>query len=263
MCGINGIYNLTGLSNPEASILEMNKKSAHRGPDSTAIFINKDVALGHNRLSIIDLSSEAYQPMHSNDDSFILVFNGEIYNYKALKEQLKDDYSFKTASDSEVLLAAYQKWGRRCVHKLEGMFAFSIWDKVNRTLFIARDRLGIKPLYYFDNNANLAFSSELRSLITLPFIEKKIAEDALVDYLRYGTVHAPLTIIKNVKMLPAGHFIFVSDDEYKIEKYWDVNLFINRKAENQTYEEIKQEVKERLQKSIENRMQADVPYGAF
>ena len=263
MCGINGVYNLSGITNPKASILKMNETSAHRGPDATDIFLDESVALGHNRLSIIDLSSNANQPMHSNDENLIMVFNGEIYNYKQLKERLKDDYNFKTSSDSEVILAAYQKWGRGCVHKLEGMFAFSIWDKINRTLFIARDRLGIKPLYYFDNNKNLAFSSELRSLITLPFIEAKIDGNALVDYLRYGTVHAPLTIIENVKMLPAGHSIFVSDDEYKIEKYWDINLFINRKAENQTYEEIKKEVKERLKASVKNRMQADVPYGAF
>ena len=263
MCGINGVYNLTGLSNPKESILKMNEMSAHRGPDATAIFLNKDVALGHNRLSIIDLSHNADQPMFSNDENLIMVFNGEIYNYKALKELLKNEYEFKTSSDSEVILAAYQKWGTGCVHKLEGMFAFSIWNKKDRTLFIARDRLGIKPLYYFDNNKNLAFSSELRSLISLPFIDAKIDKVALVDYLRYGTVHAPLTIIDNVKMLPAGHYIFVSDDEYKIEKYWDINLFINRKAENQTYEEIKLEVKERLKQSVENRMQADVPYGAF
>ena len=263
MCGINGIYNLKGLSNPMDSITLMNEKSAHRGPDATDTYLDSEIALGHNRLSIIDLSSNANQPLFNNKGDLVLVFNGEIYNYLKLKELLKNDYEFKTSSDSEVLLAAYQKWGRQCVHRLEGMFAFAIWDKTNETLFVARDRLGIKPLYYFDNNTNLAFSSEIRSLMSLPFIEKKIDKEAIVDYLRYGTVHAPRTIIKHIKMLPAGHYIWLSDDEYKVEKYWDVNLFINRKAENQSYEEVKAEVKERLKNAVKNRMQADVPYGAF
>ncbi len=264
MCGVNGIYNLQGLPDPKSAIQKMNKLSAHRGPDATDFCIqDHKIALGHNRLSIIDLSDEANQPMLSNDGNLVLVFNGEIYNYLKLKEQLKESYDFKTNSDSEVLLAAYQKWGKGCLHKLDGMFAFAVWNKKDETLFIARDRLGIKPLYYFDDNKHFAFSSEIRSLISLPFIDKKIDEEGLIDYLRYGTVHAPRTIVKNVKMLEAGHYIFLSDDEYMIERYWDIGVFINRKAENQSYEEVTKEIKERLLTSVKNRMQADVPYGAF
>ncbi|MCT4582300.1 MAG: asparagine synthase (glutamine-hydrolyzing) [Flavobacteriales bacterium] len=263
MCGINGVYNLRGVENPNAVIQKMNERTTHRGPDFTGDYSDEAIILGHNRLSIIDLSNNANQPLFSNDQNLVLVFNGEIYNYLKLKEILKDDYEFKTSSDSEVLIAAYQKWGKGCVHKLEGMFAFAIWDKSQKTLFVVRDRLGIKPLYYFDNNQNFAFSSELRGLLDLPFIDRKVNEESLVDYLRYGTVHAPNTIVEGVKMLEAGYYIWLSEDEYQVEKYWDVNTFINRKAENQSYEEVKKEVKERLSKAVKNRMQSDVPYGAF
>lgn len=263
MCGINGVYNFEGIKDPSSVIKRMNESTEHRGPDYTGSYVGETVMLGHNRLSIIDLTDGANQPLYNNEGNLILVFNGEIYNYLKLKEQLKEDYSFKTNSDSEVLIAAYQKWGKGCVHKLEGMFAFSIWDKEKQTLFIARDRLGIKPMYYYDNNKNFAFSSEIRSLLELPFISKKVDKDSLVDFVRYGTVHAPNTIIDGVKMLEAGYYIWLSEDEYTIEKYWDVNTFINRKAENQTYDEVTKEVKARLSKSVKNRMQSDVPYGAF
>lgn len=263
MCGINGVYNLNGLESSSTVIQKMNSSTAHRGPDFTGDYKDNMVMLGHNRLSIIDLSDGANQPLYNNEGDLVLVFNGEIYNYLKLKELLKADYEFKTSSDSEVLIAAYQKWGKGCVHKLEGMFAFAIWDIRKQALFIARDRLGIKPLYYFDNNQNFAFSSELRSLLELPFVNRKINEKSLVDYLRYGTVHAPHTIIEGVKMLEAGYYIWLSEDEYQVEKYWDVNTFINRKAENQSYEEVTQEIRKRLSHAVKNRMQSDVPYGAF
>lgn len=263
MCGINGVYNLKDLSNPKEIIAKMNESTSHRGPDSTDSYTDNDIVLGHNRLSIIDLTDGANQPLFSNDGNLVLIFNGEIYNYLKLKETLKDDYEFKTSSDTEVLLAAYQKWGKKCLHKLDGMFAFALWDRVTKTLFIARDRLGIKPIYYFDNNKHLAFSSELRGLMNLPFVGNKINQEGLIDYLRYGTVHAPATIIEGVKMLLPGHYICVSPDEYQLEEYWNLGSFINRKAENQSYEEVTKEVRERLSKAVKDRMQADVPYGAF
>ena len=263
MCGINGVYNLKELTAPKDLITKMNESTAHRGPNSTNSYFDNDIVLGHNRLSIIDLSDGANQPLFNNEENLVLVFNGEIYNYLQLKELLKDGYDFKTSSDSEVLIAAYQKWGKACLQKLEGMFAFAIWDKVAKTLFIARDRLGIKPLYYFDNNKHLAFSSELRGLMNLPFVDKKVDQEGVIDYLRYGTVHAPNTIVDGISMLLPGHYIWLSADEYQLEKYWDLGSFINRKAENQSYEEVTKEVRKRLSNSVKNRMQSDVPYGAF
>lgn len=262
MCGINGVYNLTKISSPEKELEAMNQASIHRGPDASGTYVDEFVALGHNRLSIIDLSESANQPFFSQDKKTVVVFNGEIYNFKEIKEKLSD-YTFVTDSDTEVVLAAYQEWGVKCVHQFNGMFAFAIWDVEKRALFIARDRLGIKPLYYFDNNESIAFSSELRSLMACSLVDRKIDKNGFIDYLRYNTVHAPNTIIEGVKMLMPGQYIWVSDDEYKNEKYWDINYFINRKADNQSYEQIKEEVKSRLEKSVEKRLMADVPFGAF
>ena len=241
---------------------KMIAKQNHRGPDASGTYVNDFVAFGHNRLSIIDLEASSNQPFYSKDNKFILIFNGEIYNYKEIRESLPD-YHFRTNSDTEVVLAAYQTWGTNCVHQFNGMFAFAIWDVEKRTLFIARDRLGIKPLYIYDNNESIVFSSEIRSLMECSLVKKKIDKDSFVDYLRYNTVHAPKTIIEGVKMLMPGHYIWVSDDEYKNEPYWDINKYINRKSDNQSYEEIKMDVKDRLTKSVKRRLVADVPFGAF
>jgi len=237
-------------------------KQKHRGPDASGTYVNDFVAFGHSRLSIIDLDTSSNQPFYSSDNKFILIFNGEIYNYKEIRESLTD-YHFRTHSDTEVVLAAYQAWGTNCVHQFNGMFAFAIWDVEKRALFIARDRLGIKPLYVYDNNESIVFSSEIRSLMECSFVKKKIDKDSFVDYLRYNTVHAPKTIIEGVKMLMPGHYMWVSDDEYKNEPYWDINKYINQKSDNQSYEEIKIEVKDRLTKSVKRRLVADVPFGAF
>ena len=161
MCGINGIYNISKFDSPLNELEQMNAKQKHRGPDASGTYVDDFVAFGHNRLSIIDLDEASNQPFYSSDNKFILTFNGEIYNYKEIKENLPD-YPFRTGSDTEVVLAAYQTWGTNCVHQFNGMFAFAIWDVEKRALFIARDRLGIKPLYIYDNNDSIAFSSEIK-----------------------------------------------------------------------------------------------------
>lgn len=241
---------------------KMIAKQKHRGPDSSGTYVNDFLVFGHSRLSIIDPESSANQPFYSSDNKFILIFNGELYNYKKIRESLPD-YPFRTNSDTEVILAAYQTWGTNCVHQFNGMFAFAIWDVEKCALFIARDRLGIKPLYVYDNNESIVFSSEIRSLMECSFVKKKIDKDSFVDYLRYNTVHAPKTIIEGIKVLMPGHYIWVSEDEYKTEAYWDINKKINQKSVNQSYEEIKIEIKDRLTKSVKRRLVADVPFGAF
>lgn len=262
MCGINGIYNISKLESPLKEMDRMSAKQNHRGPDASGTYINDFVAFGHSRLSIIDTEASSNQPFYSLDKKFVLIFNGEIYNHKEIRESLPE-YHFKTNSDTEVVLAAYQAWGKNCVHQFNGMFAFAIWDTEKQALFIARDRLGIKPLYVYDNNEVIVFSSEIRSLMECSLVKKKIDKDSFVDYLRYNTVHAPKTIIEGVKMLMPGHSIWISDDEYNNEPYWEINKYINRKSDNQSYEEIKIEVKDRLTKSVKRRLMADVPFGAF
>ncbi|CAG5083598.1 asparagine synthase (glutamine-hydrolyzing) [Parvicella tangerina] len=263
MCGINGIYNIRKVDHPVDLIKKMNQRSAHRGPDYSGVYSDEDIVLGHNRLSIIDLDEVSNQPMISENDNLVLVFNGEIYNYQELRKILEKRHTFKTNGDTEVVLAAFERWGPACLNHFNGMFGLAIWDKNKRELFVARDRLGIKPVYYYDNLEQFAFSSEIRSLLELPFVEKEINEDALVDYLRYGTVHAPRTIINGVRMLMPGHYVLLNVDGIKTHQYWNVNLHYSSESFNQSYDQVKSRTKELFYESVERRLVADVPFGAF
>lgn len=262
MCGISGIYGLKNTANREQLVSSMNEKMVHRGPDHLAIYSDDDLTLGHRRLSIIDTNEGAHQPMQSYDGRYILVFNGEIYNYLELKQQISD-YQFKTNSDTEVLLAAYIKWGKQFLAKLNGMFALAIWDTKEKTLFIARDRVGIKPLYFTNNNDVLAFCSEIAPLIDLPFVSKKINQESLIDYMRYFTVHAPHTLLKDVSVLMPGTYMFVSNNETIIEKYWDVRTNFSKVGYNLPLNETQQNTRDLLSDSVKNRLVSDVPFGAF
>ncbi|MGZ3885781.1 MAG: asparagine synthetase B family protein, partial [Bacteroidia bacterium] len=212
MCGIAGFTVQQGSSSGKHSIEAMTGALAHRGPDAGNTWSDETVYLGHRRLSIIDLSESSNQPMHSANGRYVIVYNGELYNYRELKLELQrvaqgsthQPYFFKTASDTEVILAAYQRWGSDCLSKFNGMFALAIYDTVEKSLFIARDRLGIKPLYYSFSNRQLVFASEIRSVLKSGLIEKKLNRSVLEDYFLYQTVHAPHTIIESVKMLMPG-----------------------------------------------------------
>ncbi len=271
MCGINGIYGLKDSSIAKQKVLAMNNRMSHRGPDDEGIFVDENIALGHRRLSIIDLSSAGHQPMQSNDGRFQIVYNGELYNFKELKFELQrvvagsnqQAYIFQTNTDTEVIIAAYIRWGADCVKRFNGMFAFAVWDTVENTLFIARDRLGIKPLYYLYANNVFAFSSEIRSLLESDLIPRKVDENSLVDYLRYQTVHAPNTIIKGVKMLMPGNYVEIKSGIPKIKKYWSLQDCISNESNGKNYDEICKDVNLLLTKSVERRLIADVPFGAF
>ena len=175
--------------------------------------------------------------MWSNDKRYCIVYNGELYNFKELRFDLERasrgtndmPYHFKTVGDTEVILAAYSRWGKDCLQKFNGMYGFAIWDTQKKELFIARDRLGIKPIYYSFKNNVLAFSSEIRSLLESSVVPRKLNKEALIDYLRYQTVHAPQTMVKDVFMLMPGHYMVASVGEIKIEQYWNINNFIQQK----------------------------------
>ncbi len=261
MCGINGIVGLKGID-AEKCINEMNMRLSHRGPDAQDFVKFENAAFGHARLSIIDLDARSNQPMMDSSGRYCLVFNGEIYNYKQVKSWLKD-YQFITEGDTEVVLAAYLKWGKDSLTRFNGMFAFAVYDTVERTVFIARDRMGIKPLYYHLSANRLLFSSEIRPIIHSGLIDKKIDKDALLDYVRYQTVHAPSTIIEGVKMLMPGHYIFMSDSEFTMDAYYDVRNAYVRHSHKMGYEDIKTEVRNKLSSAVETRMVADVDFGAF
>ncbi|MFZ5553379.1 MAG: asparagine synthase (glutamine-hydrolyzing), partial [Bacteroidota bacterium] len=262
MCGINGIFGLEKISDPVSVIGKMNAALAHRGPDADGYFVSGNIAFGHRRLSIIDLSDAGNQPFHSPDKRYTIIFNGEIYNYRELKNELKE-FQFQTGTDTEVLLFAFIKWGEKCLAKLSGMYAFAIWDNQSSELFIARDRMGVKPLYYYQNDRSFIFSSEIRALLSSGIVPPETDSDALVDYFRYQTVHAPRTILKNVFMLMPGHFAWINDNEVKIRKYWNAADNYNEFSENQSYEACVKNVKELLLSSVEKRLVADVPFGAF
>ncbi len=258
MCGIIGVAG----NIPEKKIIEEARDSIrHRGPDDAGIYYapEEGVSFGHRRLSIIDLTSAGHQPFHSNNDQYIVTFNGEIYNYLELKQELKDVYEFKTNTDTEVLLAAYQHWGEACLNKFNGMFSFAIWDREKKKLFCARDRVGIKPFYYTYNNDTIAFASEIKALIAMG-VEKKINEGILFDYLRYGLYdHTDETFFEGVRVLPPGHYLIFSGGKLEIKKYWDLADVKIQKDISE--EEVEKTFRELLQNAIELRFRSDVKVG--
>jgi len=263
MCGINGVYNYSDLSSALENVELMNKVSIHRGPDFSAVYNDDIVVFGHNRLSIIDLKKEANQPFLSFDKNLALVFNGEIYNFKELKEELKDNYQFLTNSDTEVLLAAYLKWGEKFVSKLNGMFAFAIWDKSKDQFILGRDRFGIKPLYFIEHNQAIYFSSSIKSLLENKQISFSIDKKDVDDYLQYGTVHSPETIVSPIKMLPKASLLIVSDDDWKIDQYFNIIASSNNQTSSLNYEDIKCNIKNLVCTSVKKRLISDVPFGVF
>ncbi|MFD1552831.1 asparagine synthase (glutamine-hydrolyzing) [Putridiphycobacter roseus] len=260
MCGINGIYKFSGIDYEASIIQKMNDTMAHRGPNAEGVFQDQFIHLGHRRLSIIDTSDRANQPFLSNDERYVLVFNGEIYNYQAIKAKLPD-YPFKTNSDTEVVIAAYMAWGKACVNEFNGMFAFAIWDKQDKSLFIARDRIGIKPLYYCLDQEQLIFSSSLKSILSTGLIKKKIDKNGLVDYLRFQTVHAPYTIIENVYSLLPGQYMFFNEEKEEIKTYWDPTTVPGIPKQNRTETII--QIQTKLNEAVDKRLMSDVPFGAF
>ncbi len=269
MCGINILLGVQNQQQASSIIAAMNNCMAHRGPDNDGIYTDTNVALGHRRLSIIDLSAAGNQPMSGAEGRYQIVYNGEFYNYREVKKQLLADanpYSFQFASDTEVILAAYHKWGIDCLKHINGMFAFAIWDKLKKEIFIARDRLGIKPLYYSEQNGLAVFSSEIRSILASNLVPRKLNKSGLVDYLRYQTVHAPQTIIEGVNMLLPGTYALIkTDQKISIEekKYWTLSANQEQEIAKKTYTQICDDVYDLLFKSVERRLIADVPFGAF
>jgi asparagine synthase (glutamine-hydrolysing) len=259
VCGINGIFHLRREGNFVQQVRGMNRAMAHRGPDDEGIFEAPGLALGHRRLSIIDLSAAGHQPMHFSNERYTIVYNGEMYNFRELKKELPE-FSFTTQTDTEVILAAYAKWESASPDKLNGMFAFAIWDKTEQKLFVARDRLGIKPLYWSVRDDHFLFASELRCLLSTGLIPKQADEAALTDYLRYQTVHAPATIIRGVHMLLPGHCMEISSKGVEIKAWWKPQV---RDAGKKTYKETCSDIRNLFRASVERRLIADVPFGAF
>lgn len=257
---------------------------AHRGPDDEGmVFIRGDkylevknhneipghendfeIGLGHRRLSIIDLSETGHQPMCNEDASVWIVFNGEIYNFQEIKERLeKKGHLFKSKSDTEVILHSYEEWGVECLSHFCGMFAFAIWDSRLQQLFMARDRLGEKPLVYFRQNGHFAFASEIKALLQVPDVERKVNDTAIHHYLTYQYVPSPDTIFEGMQKLPPAHYLLYDrDGNLKIERYWKLHF----NSTHQTYpdlQELNDRIRTELEESVRLRLISDVPLGAF
>jgi asparagine synthase (glutamine-hydrolysing) len=264
MCGITGVYAFNEIGRISLIHLQQATQSlAHRGPDAQDSFIDYFVGMGHCRLSIIDLSTAANQPMSDESGRYVIVFNGEIYNYRALREHLKEmGYSFRTQSDTEVLLNAYRHWGKDCLHQLHGFFAFAIYDKEDKSLFLARDRFGIKPLYWYLDENRFLFASELRAILHYG-IEKKVNAAALLAYLQLNYVPAPLSMLDAVQQLEPGHFILLRKREMTKKCYYHIDPQAATTPPPPDYEKAQKTLRNLLEKSVAKRLIADVPVGTF
>ncbi len=261
MCGI-----ITHLSFDAKSCIDqhqcstLNNYLTHRGPDDEGVFISGHVALGQRRLSIIDLAG-GHQPLSSGDGRYTIVFNGEIYNHAQLRTILKDKgFYCKTHSDTEVLLQAYIAWGVDCLKQLNGMFAFSIWDAKEKTLFVARDRMGQKPLYYTQDARRILFSSELTPIVKSGFFDLKLNLKAISDYLSYWYICEPETIFENVYQLPPAHYAIIKNGQMSIKPYWQIPVDQEKSI---TYHDAKDQLDGLLKKAVASHLGADVPLGTF
>ncbi|MEG1288245.1 MAG: asparagine synthase (glutamine-hydrolyzing) [Bacilli bacterium] len=256
MCGIVGFVDK--LSNKEEIIKNMSKRIEHRGPDGEGFFIKDDVALAHRRLSIIDLST-GNQPMFNEDNSLVVIFNGEIYNYIELRDELKLEHTFKTKSDTEVLLHGYEKWGKDLPLHLRGMFAFAIYDIKDSSLFLARDNFGVKPLYYAFMNDTFMFSSEIKAFLEHPNFIKTLNEDILSTYFSFSFTPTTETFFKGVFRLDAGHTLTFKNGKISINKYYK-KVF---KEKKQSYEDAVEEISKVMEESVNRHLLSDVEVGSF
>ncbi len=261
MCAICGIVNFDHSEPVDRAVIEkMTRTLTHRGPDDDGLFVEGPAGLGFRRLSIIDLSG-GRQPIFNEDGSSAIVFNGEIYNYRDLAAKLSAaGHRFKTKSDTETILHAYEQYGDDCVHHLRGMFAFAIWERSRRRLLIARDRLGVKPLYYYRNARFLAFASEIKALLEIAGIPREVDREAFDQFLSLRYVPGPRTMFKNIYRLQPGHTLVADDTGVHIRKYWDVD-YSTRSSASPT--EIAAGFEELLEESVRLRLISEVPLGVF
>jgi len=265
MCGIVGFID----KNINLNILnEMLEIQSYRGPDDSGVYFDEKsgVHFGHNRLSIQDLSYHGHQPFISECQNFIIVFNGEVYNFKTIKKELENlGYNFISSSDTEVILYSYKEWGIKCIDKFIGMFAFAILDKTENKLFLVRDRAGVKPLYYYKDKNQFMFSSEIKSFHKHPKFKKKQNYESLPYFFQFGYIPAPYTIFENCFKLESGHYLEydLKQDIFKLKKYWDVNDFYLQDKLTKNEDEILDDLENILDDAINLRMVSDVPVGVF
>jgi asparagine synthase (glutamine-hydrolysing) len=262
MCGIAGFTNFgNAIGNINEIIEDMTNTLKHRGPDDSGTYITCNVALGQTRLSVIDLNF-GHQPMISEDGRYVIVYNGEVYNYKEIRKTMEEKgYKFRTQSDTEVILKAYIEYGEECLQLFNGMFALVIYDTDRKNLFIARDRLGVKPLYYTVQNKNIIFASEIKAILKYPNIPRNPNLNGISSYLGYRYVVGNETLFENIYVLEAGHYMICNEYGINKVKYWDIPIIEEEEDLGEEYYKVK--VKELLSESVKYRMISDVPIGAY
>jgi len=261
VCGIAGILKYKGQHVERSVIGRMTNAMAHRGPDSDGFYVEEGIAFGHRRLSIIDLSSAANQPFTDYSGRYVMVFNGEMYNYQEVRQKIPD-YPFHTTSDTETLMAAYIRWGADCLQYFRGMFAFAIWDRQEKELFIARDRMGVKPLYYFLDDEQLVFASEIRAILTVDGMKRRLNPAALLEYFSNQSVGGPVSIIEGIRQLEAGCWMKVKEGKAEKRTYWDLTETAVT-FDHADKHQVQHRIKELMLQSVQRRLVSDVPVGAF
>lgn len=263
MCGIVGIYNVTGEPVASSLLKRMTDVIAHRGPDGEGHYIDGGIGLGHRRLAIIDLTEAAHQPMPNETGDVVLVYNGEIYNFHRLRVELEGQgHRFHSATDSEVIVHGYEEWGDRVVDRLNGMFAFGLWDRRTRRLLLARDRYGIKPLYYWRDEATALFASEIKALLLHPRVQRGVDPHALLEYFTFQNLLTDRTLFAGIRMLPAGHVMSIEGDGgVRQRAYWDYDYREpDEPSDLQAYEE---ELHRLFVQAVSRQLVSDVPVGAY
>jgi len=260
MCGIAGLYANLPLDRLDQEIRRMTDSLSHRGPDDVGYHLDRRIALGHRRLSIIDLTG-GHQPIFNEDRTRCIVFNGEIFNYRELRTELQaKGHHFSTQSDTETILHAYEEWGEMALHRLRGMFAFCIWDAREETLFLARDRFGIKPLFYAFDQGKFRFASEMKAILCDPDFKRDVDPEAIASYFLFSYIPAPLTIYPQIRKLLPGHSLIVKNGQLAEKQYWDVHFEPNHRKKERVFIE---EFMELLEESVRMRLISEVPLGAF
>ncbi len=256
MCGIAGFnWSDAGLAGRMADIIR------HRGPDQSGVYTQEGISLAHRRLSIIDLSEHGRQPMTNEDGTVHLVFNGEIYNFRELRDELEGKgHSFVSDTDSESIIHAYEEYGVECLQRLRGMFAFAIWDSRNRSLFLARDRIGIKPLYWHYSNKRFTFASEIKAILQNPDVPRSLNPQALYDYLGFEFTPAPNTMFADINKLPAGHYALLHQNNLEVKSYWDLRF---TPASKLSLDEACERQVSLLDDAVRSHLVSDVPLGVF
>lgn len=263
MCGIVGVLRLTGAPGDEARLTPMLDAIAHRGPDGQGQYADGPVLLGHRRLSIIDLSEAGAQPMTNEDGSVVLSFNGEIYNFPELRSELESaGHTFRSRTDCEVLVHGYEEWGTRVIERLNGMFAFAIWDSRRQVLFLGRDRYGVKPLYWYCRDGVFLFASEIKAILKYPGVSRDMCYPALNEYFSFQNILSDLTLFEGVRLLPAGTFLTVSAEQApRISQYWDYPFDLE--PLELSADEAAEEVHRLFVNAVTRQLVSDVPVGAY